>query len=287
MRRRALSSSSSSSGAWSQSDSDDSQGSPGGRPVPLEVVSTRQRPKLRGRKPNKMMPDDSEKSENPKMMFLFFGAMCFLFLFFILQSHGSSPRPSPALRSRGLEFDATPYVAPRNNLPHGGIKIPPNSIYKLAVEDVTGKIVSLFKYAGTVTLIVNVASLDGKTKINYKQLSDLQEKYRSAGFSVLAFPTKDFFQELSSNQEINEFVAKNFPQVSFPIFGLTSVKENPVYQELQRQLPHERVKHNFYKYLVDRNGVAVQMFQRPIDPIYIESQIQKLLGNPDESTLFD
>ena len=42
---------------------------------------------------------------------------------------------------------------------HGSTFLPPNSIYKLSVEDATGQEVSLEKYAGIVTLVVNVACL--------------------------------------------------------------------------------------------------------------------------------
>ena len=144
---------------------------------------------------------------------------------------------------------------------------------------------NLFKYAGTVTLVVNVASLDNvKTKINYQQLSDLHKKYHSAGFSVLAFPTNDFKQEMGSNEAIKEYLSKFFPDVSFPVFALSSLKDNPVFQELSRQMPYEDVKNNFYKYLVDRSGNAVAIFPMSEDPIRIEKPIAQLLASAGGTT---
>ena len=45
---------------------------------------------------------------------------------------------------------------------------------------------------------------------------------------------------------------------TFPIFGLSKLAENPVYDLLSKQLDlpeaESRVHQNFFKYLVDRNG---------------------------------
>lgn len=114
----------------------------------------------------------------------------------------------------------------------------------------------------------------------------LQKKYQSRGFSVLAFPTNDFHQELSTNQEIQEFVQSHFfsqdPPTSFPIFGITSLQENAVYQALQEQLPEAHVQHNFFKFLVNRNGKAIKMFHKKQDPITLMEEIEKLLDENEE-----
>jgi glutathione peroxidase-family protein len=96
----------------------------------------------------------------------------------------------------------------------------------------------------------------------------------------LAFPTNDFHQELDSNAAIQSFVSEHFPQVTFPIFATSSLHDNVVYQTLQHQLPDEHVRHNFYKFLVDRNGVAVHMFSKQQDPLELEEHIEKLLLGP-------
>jgi glutathione peroxidase len=212
---------------------------------------------------------------------LFLGIMSLIFLVTIVKLRHGTKTHNSLLRSRvlnkqgigSLDLDLVP---PQ----HGSTFLPPNSIYKLSVEDATGQEVSLEKYAGIVTLVVNVACLWGKTKVTYEQLAVLQSKYQSKGFSVLAFPTNDFNQELGSNEQIQEYVSEHFPQVSFPVFGMTSLKDNPVYQTFQRQLPNAHVQHNFFKYLVDQNGVAVSMFHKKEDPLTLEEHIEKLLGPP-------
>ena len=96
----------------------------------------------------------------------------------------------------------------------------------------------------------------------------------------MAFPTNDFRQELGSNQEINEFLEQQFPDANFPVFGLSSLRTNPVYQKLRKQMPHQRIAHNFFKYLVDREGTAVGFYTKKQDPLTIEPEIQELLEEP-------
>jgi glutathione peroxidase len=112
--------------------------------------------------------------------------------------------------------------------------------------------------------------------VSFTELADLHEKYQYEGFAVLAFPTKDFHQELDSNEEIRHFIQNEFPQASFPIFGESSLKDNPVYKRLQEQLPEQHVQANFYKYLVDRNGIAVALYPKKRDPVTLEADIEAL-----------
>ncbi|CAB9504411.1 Probable phospholipid hydroperoxide glutathione peroxidase [Seminavis robusta] len=108
-------------------------------------------------------------------------------------------------------------------------------------------------------------------------LAELQDKYADRGFTVLAFPTNDFHQERGTNEEIQLFVKEEFPQVNFPIFGKSSLAANPVYLKFQRQLPNSYVRHNFFKYLVNRKGIAVEMFDKKTEPLSLADAIEKLL----------
>jgi glutathione peroxidase len=158
--------------------------------------------------------------------------------------------------------------------------LPPNSIYRLSVKDVMDEMVSLKEFAGKVTLVVNTACKWGKTSLEFSQLALLHETYEYQGFSVLAFPSNDFHQELGNNEEIHHFLQNQFPEATFPVFGTTSLRENPVYQELQRQLPNEHVQHNFFKYLVGRDGVAVALFHKRQDPVTLQPVIEEMLKQP-------
>lgn len=155
--------------------------------------------------------------------------------------------------------------------------LPPHSIYKQEVEDIYGEMINFSKFQGMVTLVVNVACSWGKTQVSYTELAELQEMYSSKGFSVLAFPISDFNQELGSNEEILSYVHENFPQVDFPLFGLSNLDESPVYQSIRKQKPEETIRWNFYKFLVDRNGRVVEVFDLKVNPLKIADRIEKIL----------
>jgi len=159
--------------------------------------------------------------------------------------------------------------------------LPPHSLYKLEMENIYGQMINFSKFQGMITLVVNVACSWGKTQVSYTELAELQKLYSGKGFSVLAFPISDFHQELGSNEEILSFVQENFPQVDFPLFGLSSLDESPVYQAISKQKPGDSVKWNFYKFLVDGNGRVVDVFDLHVNPMKIAGRIDELL---DEAT---
>ena len=96
----------------------------------------------------------------------------------------------------------------------------------------------------------------------------------------MAFPISDFRQELGSNEEIEAFIHENFPQVDFPVFGLTTLEASPVYQNLRNQVPEHQVKWNFFKYLVDGNGLVVNVYDQRVDPLGLTEDIEKMLAEP-------
>lgn len=57
----------------------------------------------------------------------------------------------------------------------------PQSVYDFKVKDTFGNDVSLDKYKGKVLVIVNIASQCGLTNTNYKELTDLADKYKEQG----------------------------------------------------------------------------------------------------------
>lgn len=155
--------------------------------------------------------------------------------------------------------------------------LPPDSIYNLEVEDQHGKLVSLRQYAGNITLVVNTACKCGKTTVTFEQLIVLQEKYGKSGFLILAFPSNDYHQELATDEDIDHFLKTTFPDINFPVFASSSLKQNPVFQALQKQIPDEQIEHNFFKYLVDREGIAIDLYHKRQDPLTLESAIEEQL----------
>lgn len=94
---------------------------------------------------------------------------------------------------------------------------------------------------------------------------------------MLAFPTNDYGQEFTTNSDIQQFVRKKYPQVTFPVLGTSHLPNNPVYKQLKFQVPGSHVQHNFYKYLVNGQGVAVKFYDKKTEPLAISDDIEELL----------
>jgi glutathione peroxidase len=141
--------------------------------------------------------------------------------------------------------------------------------------------VSLCKFGGRVLLIVNTASECGYTP-QYEGLEKLYRRYRDKGFAVLGFPANDFGgQEPGSNKEIAQFCRLNYG-VTFPMFAKTSVigaNANPLYRALAARTG-KPPRWNFHKYLLDRAGHPVAVFESAVDPEdrRVTAQIEKLLA---------
>src|SRR6059058_122952 len=129
-----------------------------------------------------------------------------------------------------------------------------------------GKQLPLKEFAGKVMLIVNTASKCGFTP-QYEGLEALYQKYRDRGLVVLGFPCNQFgAQEPGSATDIGSFCEKNYG-VSFPMFEKIDVNgdsTHPLYQWLKKNarglLDSERIKWNFTKFLVDRQGNAIERY---------------------------
>lgn len=120
-------------------------------------------------------------------------------------------------------------------------------------------------YKGHPLLIVNTASKCGLTP-QYKDLQELHEKYASKGLKVLGFPSNDFLgQEPGTEEEIASFCQKNYG-VDFDMFQKVKVKgskKHPVYQFLTQKEKNgvldSKVKWNFQKYLLDKDGKLIMV----------------------------
>src|SRR5690242_411838 len=141
--------------------------------------------------------------------------------------------------------------------------------------------VSLCQFRGKVLLIVNTASECGYTP-QYEGLEKLYRRYRYKGFAVLGFPANDFGgQEPGSNKEIAQFCRLNYG-VTFPVFAKTPVigaNANPLFKELAAKTGNPP-RWNFHKYLLDRTGQPVAVFESVVEPEdrRVTAQIEKLLG---------
>lgn len=162
--------------------------------------------------------------------------------------------------------------------------IPEHSIHEFTVKDSRGKDVDLSIYKGKVLLVVNVASKCGFTDSNYTQLTDLYSKYKDKGLEILAFPCNQFLkQEPGTSQEAQDFACTRY-KAEYPIFQKVRVngpETAPVYKFLKASkggLFGSRIKWNFTKFLVDKEGRIINRYGPTTTPLSIEPDIQKALG---------
>ena len=117
-----------------------------------------------------------------------------------------------------------------------------------------------------VLLIVNTASYCGFTP-QYQGLEALYEKYRDRGFSVLGFPSNDFFQEPKGEKKVQEFCRLTY-NVKFPMFEKSRVAKRHA-EPLSRALAEaagQYPKWNFYKYLLSRDGKVTASYSSLVKP---------------------
>ncbi|XP_067846299.1 glutathione peroxidase 7 [Heptranchias perlo] len=154
-----------------------------------------------------------------------------------------------------------------------------NDFYSFRGVNIRGKLVSLEKYRGSVSLVVNVASECGFTESHYKDLQQLQRELGPMHFNVLGFPCNQFGnQEPGSDQEIESFVRRTYG-VSFPMFSKIVVKgtgANAAFKYLIDSSGKEP-NWNFWKYLVDVNGEVVDAWEPSVSVAEIKPQILSLV----------
>ncbi|KAH9312624.1 hypothetical protein KI387_027659, partial [Taxus chinensis] len=142
--------------------------------------------------------------------------------------------------------------------------------------DIKGNDVDLRDYKGKVLLIVNVASQCGFTNSNYGALTKLYNKYKDKDFEILAFPCNQFLsQEPGTNEQIKDFACTTY-KAEFPIFGKVDVNGPntvPVYTFLKSSksgFMGPRIKWNFTKFLVDKDGHVIDRYSPMTNPLAIE-----------------
>ena len=163
-------------------------------------------------------------------------------------------------------------------------------VQQIPVSTIDGKDATLGDYAGSVLLVVNVASKCGLTP-QYEQLEALYENRRDEGFAVLGFPANNFgAQEPGTEAEIAEFCQTNY-SVQFPMFSKISVvgdDQHPLYAALTTAVPQaegdpdafrERLRGfgmtpnenpnvlwNFEKFLIAKDGTVARRFAPTMTP---------------------
>ena len=157
------------------------------------------------------------------------------------------------------------------------------SIADFSATSIEGRDEPLSQYLGKVVLIVNTASKCGFTP-QYDGLESVYKEYVDRGLVVLGFPCDQFrHQEPGGEAQIQEFCKVRFG-VTFPLFAKVDVNgsgAHPLYKWLRSQqsgLLGDKIKWNFTKFLLDREGNVVKRYASTTKPEKITGDIEKLLG---------
>jgi glutathione peroxidase len=156
------------------------------------------------------------------------------------------------------------------------------SIYDVEVKKMDGSEISMSDYKGKVLLIVNTATGCGFTP-QYDGLQDLYDKYKDKGFEILDFPCNQFGNQApGSEEEIHSFCTGRYG-ITFPQFAKVDVNgpnESPLYTLLKKEkggLLGSKVKWNFTKFLIDKDGNVVKRYGSVDKPENLEKDIAALL----------
>jgi glutathione peroxidase len=160
------------------------------------------------------------------------------------------------------------------------------TVYEFSAPLLDGRPVNLAEFKGRVLLIVNTASKCGFTP-QYAGLEKLYRTYKDRGLEILGFPCNQFgAQEPGSAAEIGSFCERNYG-VSFPVFDKIDVNgpdAHPLFRFLKGEKPGifgtEKIKWNFTKFLVSRQGEVVERFGPSTEPKALAAAIEALLDNP-------
>jgi len=164
---------------------------------------------------------------------------------------------------------------------------PTNAYYLTAHDfkfnDINGNELNLKEYKGKVILMVNVASRCGFTR-QYEGLQAIWDQYKDKDFILLGVPSNDFYQELSTEEEVKNFCDLTFG-VNFPMTKITPVRgkdAHPFYKWAKSTYGTKTVpKWNFYKLLIDKDGKVVETYSSMTSPTdnKLISKIESLINS--------
>ena len=115
-------------------------------------------------------------------------------------------------------------------------------------------------------------------------LQELHDTYADLGFAVLGFPSDQFAQEPVDDEDMDRVCARDFG-VSFPVFAKVAVNGG----DARPAVPvaalgagagrfGDRIKWNFTKFLVDRDGNVVGRYAPTTDPVRLTDDIEAALA---------
>jgi glutathione peroxidase len=154
--------------------------------------------------------------------------------------------------------------------------------FQFKARSLQGKEVDMAQFKDKVVLVVNTASKCGFTP-QYEGLQKLYEDYKDKGLEILGFPCNQFANQEPGGKEEIDACLLNYG-VDFQMFDKIDVNgknADPIFKYLKKELPGTlggRIKWNFTKFLIDREGKPVKRFAPSTKPEKLEKDIQALLS---------
>ena len=179
------------------------------------------------------------------------------------------------------------------------------SIYDFKVVAQDGSEVSMEDYKGKVLVIVNTATGCGFTP-QYNELQTLYAEHQADGLEILDFPCNQFGNQApGTDGEIREFCTLRY-KITFPQFTKIDVNGDnaiPLYKYLTENTTFEgfgkgvkakmmggvvkamdkdyknngKVKWNFTKFVIDREGNIAARFEPTQDMADLKAKVEELL----------
>lgn len=179
------------------------------------------------------------------------------------------------------------------------------NIYDCKVKKQNGQDISMDEYRGKILLIVNTATGCGFTP-QYSELQDIYDEFNADGLEILDFPCNQFANQApGDDEEIHDFCTGRYG-ITFPQFAKIDVNgENaiPLYRWLQDNSVfngfgkspmsllirpivkkmdkdyknNSKIKWNFTKFLIDRDGNMIERFEPTQNMNDIVKKIKELL----------
>ncbi len=157
-----------------------------------------------------------------------------------------------------------------------------SELYQFSINSLQAKPINFADFEGKVLLIVNTASKCGFTP-QYAGLQALHQKYKDQGLVVIGCPCNQFGSQEPGDAE----AIKNECLVNYGVDFLITEKidvngdnAHPLFAYLRQEktgILGDKIKWNFTKFLVDKNGHVVERFAPTTKPQDLEKVIESLL----------
>lgn len=166
---------------------------------------------------------------------------------------------------------------------HNGEYIYSMEFYDLTFKDTRGNLIKMSDYRDRVVLIVNTATKCGLAP-QFKELEKIHQKYKDRGLAVIGFPSNQFLsQEPETNESMVAACQLNFGVTFFLTekIDVNGKDTHPVFVFLKKKLPGglfgSKIKWNFTKFLITKEGKPLRRYAPVVSPLAIEKDIISLL----------